>query len=463
MNKNSNYLKNTFIIGIGKIIENIISFLIIIILTKYLGAKGLGQYSFIFAIVSIFFIFNDFGLSIFMIREISKKFSLIDKIFNNILQFKLIILIITFIIYLISLKFINKNEIIIGLIFAGLIQIIRNISDLFYNILKVKEKSYLISVLLTFEKIINLIWAVIFIIYLKNLNYFIVGMSLTSIISLIIISINTKKYIKYKSKLDIKEIKHYISISFPFILTGIFATIYIQIDSIMLSFLYSDKVVGWYNSGYKLINTILIIPITFLTFGFPKLSYLYSRNILKFEKLLNNIIFYNLILIIPITIGGLILSDRIIEFIFHFQSAEASNSFKILLIVQIFIFLNLIYNNLYNSINKQIQFSKIAGFGATINIILNLILIPKYSLYGAGVATLITYIIIFILSNMYIKKIKIKINFINKIKILIIPSILLILSINILINYNLLIIIIISGIVYLIPILIYFLKNENLF
>jgi O-antigen/teichoic acid export membrane protein len=40
--------------------------------------------------------------------------------------------------------------------------------------------------------------------------------------------------------------------------------------------------------------------------------------------------------------------------------------------------------------DKTIIYTKIVGISLIINIILNLILIPKYSLYGASFATLIT-------------------------------------------------------------------------
>ena len=96
INLKSKFVKNTGFIGIATIIQNIISYLIIILISRYLGAEGLGQYSFIFAFVGIFFIFSDFGLSQLLIKDLSKDESKIDKYISNILSLKIFLLLLCF-------------------------------------------------------------------------------------------------------------------------------------------------------------------------------------------------------------------------------------------------------------------------------------------------------------------------------------------------------------------------------
>ena len=60
------------------------------------------------------------------------------------------------------------------------------------------------------------------------------------------------------------------------------------------------------------------------------------------------------------------------------------------------LFLNLINIYYLNATNKPIINAYIFILGAVMNIILNLILIPKYSYVGAAISSIISYFIIFV-------------------------------------------------------------------
>jgi O-antigen/teichoic acid export membrane protein len=59
-----------------------------------------------------------------------------------------------------------------------------------------------------------------------------------------------------------------------------------------------------------------------------------------------------------------------------------------------FTFMNAPFVKLFESINMQVLVMKITGISALINVILNYFLIPKYSMIGASIATLITEAIV---------------------------------------------------------------------
>ena len=67
-------------------------------------------------------------------------------------------------------------------------------------------------------------------------------------------------------------------------------------------------------------------------------------------------------------------------------------------------FLNYILATTVNAINKQQVHTIIILIAAIINIVLNLILIPKYSIIGAGIAAIATQAIIFIALRIYLQK-----------------------------------------------------------
>ena len=139
----------------------------------------------------------------------------------------------------------------------------------------------------------------------------------------------------------------------------------------------------------------------------------------------------------------------LIEFVYNFQSPETALVFQILIIAEVFVFLTAILSQFMAACDKQKQFAIIGGIGAIINVVLNILLIPKFSLYGAGIATTITYALMFILMYIYTRKNILKFNFFKRLWLPLLATIGLWFLISlVLINLNLVWIILISALAY---------------
>jgi len=442
------YIKNTSFITFSKIIENLAAYFIIILISRYLGAEGLGQYSFIFAFVGIFCLFADFGLSEMMVKDLSKNFSKINKYLSSLFSLKLILTFISFLIYFVCLFFIGKKEIFLALVLVGIMQIITIFQGVFYNILRIKHSGRKIMIVNIVERVIALLGVLIILPLTKSLTLLVLIFLISNLMKSIILFMFTKKYFKINLDFDFKPLINLIKKSLPFMLIGFFATIYIQMDSIMLSFMQGDVIVGFYNAGYKLINVLSIIPFILLTFGFPLFAKLFNSDKKALKRLFEKILYYSMVLIFPITIGVFYLGRRLLEFIYNFNSIEAATAFNILIVAEIFIFLTIILGQFIVAANKQKVFAYIGGIGAFVNIALNFILIPKYSLYGAGIATLITYVLMFVLMYFFIKKNLLKFNFFRYLIVPLIGTFIMWLILINILHLHLLLIILICAVVY---------------
>lgn len=398
------YIKNTGWMTGAKILESFISYIIIILISQFLGAEGLGQYSFLFSFVGLIFIFSDLGISTLLVKDLAKEPKKINKYVSNILSLKIVLSTIILALFLLIIPFIGKENLLISLIIVGIYQFTASIFVIPNNILIIKNKGKIISIANITERILSLI-GIIIIFSLGGKLIALVGILLiTMVIKIIINYLYAKEYFKYQFSLDFIFLKNILKLSFPFLLIAVFSTIYIQMDTIMLSFIKGDLVVGWYQAGYKLINIIGIFPGILLIFGFPAFARLYHDNKKMTRQLLERILQMGILFIFPAVAGVILLGGRIIEFIYSFQAIEANISFSILIFAEIFIFLTTILGSFIAAVNKQWIFAKIGAVGAIINIILNLLLIPKYSLYGAGIATLITYVVMFTIMTVYTYK-----------------------------------------------------------
>ena len=265
------------------------------------------------------------------------------------------------------------------------------------------------------------------------------------------------KFVKPRMEIDFSFWKPTIKEALPFALTGTFITIYVWIDSVMLSLMKGDAVVGWYNAAYMAVLALLFIPTAINSAVFPIMSKYYISSIDAFKFIFEKQFKYILTIGIPIGVGITLLANEIILTIYGIDYMPSVIAFQILTWAIVFIFARTAFERALESSNRQIILTKVFGVCVVINIILNLILIPKYSYVGASIATLLTdftvFTIIFIYSikNGYNTQIKRIVKDTSKI---IIASIIMGFFIEYFRNQNIFIIIFTAAIIYFFIILV---------
>ncbi|MGZ7068412.1 MAG: flippase, partial [Methanobacterium sp.] len=300
-----NIAKNTTVLFIATIISYVLGFFINIYIARYLGAEGFGIISLALAITGIFAIFTDLGLNTLTIRDIARDKSLTEdyitnttiiKIFLSFLTIGLLILTVNIIGYSLEVKYVIYI-ITLSLIFGAFTSIFNSVFQALQKMEYMSIGNILNSVLLFAGVILGIYY---------NLNIFFFA-AIYMVANLLVLIYSSLAYIWKFSiptvdinlsiwKLKLKE-------ALPFGITNIFGSIYYWIDTVMLSIMVGNEVVGWYNAAYRLMFVFLSIYSVYMSSMFPVMSKFYGTSE-KFLKLSYERSFKYLLLIsIPIAVG----------------------------------------------------------------------------------------------------------------------------------------------------------------
>lgn len=450
----------------SQILSYIIGLIYTIYLVRYLGVEDYGIWSFALAVASIVGIFADFGLNTFMIREVARDKTLTNKYLNNIFSIKLVQVSILVIIVILVIKLLGyPQQTVFVLCFMMVFLIFSTFSGFFSSLFQAYEKLEYQSIAAILNSLLLLIGVLIL---MNNSLGLVIFAALYAFVALLIlfyylfISKNVFHFPYPKLRIDWYFWKDTIKIAAQFGLIGVISTIYVMIDSIMLSVMQGNDAVGLYNAAYRIVLLLLFIPGVINVAIFPVLSRLYGSSNNALEKIIEKYFKLMILCGIPIGVAITILSDHIIILLFGSAFQESAPALQILIWATVFTFGNAAFVQLLQSTNKQILLTKITFIGMIVNIILNLILIPKFSYIAASFNTLFTEVIIFAM----VIYIVIRLRYIKKGKILITDSIRIIFSslimgmfIWLFKDLNLLILILISTFLYLI--LLFVLKGIN--
>lgn len=453
-----------------KILHQIILFIFPLILTPYisrvLGVKSLGIYSFYYSISIYFSYLAMLGINIYgnrAIAQVKENDKTLKKVFTNIYVLQFIASIISLILYLIFIL-ISKNKIISIIMIMNTLTSLFNINWFYFGQEKFKP------VIFT-QLIIKTLITILIFVFVKNENSLIIYSILkcsSDLIFNIILFIFSIKYIKFNniSKTSVKNnLKPCLLLFIPALAT----TIYQQTDKVMIGILVNKTEVGYYECASKLITITLGLVSAVLTVISPKMSNLISRK--KDDdskKLFNNSINYILCLATAISFGIISISKEFVPLFF-------GSSYKSSINLTIGLAVSLLFVSFSNSLKllylipkeKDKIYTNSVIYGTILNIISNYILINKYNAMGAVISTVITELFVLIYQ---IIKIKNDLNLHNIIKNLIIYIIFgiimysivsLVATINMSLIHKTIVEILTGIIVYVTLCLIYFTKTKN--
>ena len=217
-----------------------------------------------------------------------------------------------------------------------------------------------------------------------------------------------------------QELKKYLHLSIPTIPGSLSYWVVDSSDRYLIGILLGVAFVGYYSPGYTLgaIIAMFASPITSILTASLSKSYNEKKEN-EVKDLLQYSIKYYLVVAIPATIGLAVLSKPLLTIL---STTEiAMNSYMITPIVATGFLLLGLTNIIVNIIILKTE-TKIIGItwvvASSLNIILNLVLIPIYGVVGAALATLIAYTIpLIVITHFSFKYIKLDLNYYNFIKV----------------------------------------------
>lgn len=400
-----------------EVITKIIGFVLAILLARHLGDAGYGKYAFAISFTAFFAIFANLGLSTLTTREVAKDKSLFKKYFENLSLIKLVLSLLAMIFIVVSINLLNyPSDTTLIVYIIGFYAVLVSFNDFFISIFRAFEKMEYEAIVRTIEKVIALSLIVIFI----SLGYGLVKIALAVLVSAIVsFLINLififKRFIKYKLsfEIDFNFLKKSIKQALPFALTGFFTLSYFKFDTIILSFIKGNAVVGWYNAAYNIVFSLMAVPAVYGTVIFPVMSRYFKSSKDGFEKLGTLSFKYLFLFGLPTTLGITFLANKIMILVYGNQYLGGIVALQILIWSFFVMCIDTISTCALNSSNKQHIITISIAISALLNVILDFILIPKYSLVGAAISTVIACSFSFFFNFIFLNKYRIKISLID--------------------------------------------------
>ncbi len=383
-------IKPFWIFGIDRTVQNMV------------GDQSYGLYFALFNFSIILNILLDVGITNYNNRNIAQHNFLLSKHVSNIIGLKFLLAIVYAIFSLSIAAIIGYDKIQFHLLFflifnqfliSFTLYLRSNISGLHLfrtdSIISVLDRSFMIVIcsILLFTNVLNQQFSIEWFVYAQTAAYII-----TAIISFAIV---LNKSGRIKIRFDIKFFLVFLRKSYPYALLILLMSFYNRIDSVMIERLLPDPIgkeqAGIYAQSFRLLDAVSMFGVLFAGLLLP----IFAKMLKQKESIGQMVQLSYTLLIVPaiiIAISSIYYNSEIMAILYISNTESSSAILGILMTGFIGIATTYIFGTLLTANGSMKQLNIMAFSAMVLNIVLNLILIPRVHGFGSAYASLVTHI-----------------------------------------------------------------------
>lgn len=382
---------NVLVSSVSKILSTILALVAVGFITRYLGKDGFGDYATVLAFLSFFSAVSDLGLYQLSTREISREGANSEQVMGNVFAMRMLSSLAVFAISPVLMLFFPYSEpvklgivVIAGsFVFSSGYQVLNGVFQKHLAMDKVAVSELL-------GKIVQLGVVIVAVRLSLGFGWIVASMLFNGIVSFALVFFWSKKYVTLSFRFDIAYWKKFLRNSYPIGISSLVVFVYFKMDTILLSMMKTSSEVGIYNAAYKVLENISFFPAMIIGLIFPIMSQHIHSDKKRFLDISNKTIKVFILLVIPLVVGTLFLSEGVIRLIGGIGFDESANVLRMLVFALAAIFFSNFFNAMLIAGNMQKRLMAVLSLAAGLNVALNLALIPRYSYDAAAAVSFLT-------------------------------------------------------------------------
>ena len=405
MKESQRIAKNIGVMLVAEAIGFTLNFALTVIIARYLGVDRFGQYSFMMAFVLVFQLLADSGLSNIMIREIASNREHLPYQLGVTKSLIWLFSIVAFALIALAVNIVNPEKAVKVSIYIMGLAVLATVHAIGYSsVFRALEEMEYNAIGFVLHKIL-LLGLVVLVVKLKMGLPEIAGAYLVSnlFLWLLYYVITSLRYQRPKFIVDPKAWWYFISEAIPIGIASLTRRITWQIDILILSAIATSRSVGLFSAPYKIIQSMNMLPQTVALPLYPLYSRLAKDSILQLYSTYERSLRLMLLMSVPFVLILATFSRTIVLLLLGKTFEESHAALQILSLTLLFLFPTSQFVYFFSSIGKQKFYTIASLLGLGVNILLDLVLIPRLDFLGACIGTLVAEILLFATGIFYTK------------------------------------------------------------
>lgn len=391
----SRIVRNTLSLSTAYVGQKLLSFIYFTLIARLVGVLDTGVYVFALSYSTLWSVLVDFGLSNLLQREIAQKPEQTKKLVNATLLLKMGYGAAAVVAGMTLLHFLNQPPQTVNMVaIAMAVMLFDSFNLTVWSAFRGHHKLKFESLSIVASQCIVLAVGLIGLRANAQLEILIAALLAGSVFTSVVAMVLCRRHLGFwpRPSLASFPFRRLFRESFTFGLASAFTRVFASIDSVLLGQMVSKAAVGFYSVPNKVVFSAQFIPAAFAAAIYPAMSHYYLRDKEKMVVIFRQALLFLFLIAMPMTVGLYILTPVVVRELYTGAYDPSITAMRVLVWGIIFGFLEFPLGSLLAATGQQKRNSITRGVVMAINVVLNIVLIPRYSFLGTSIAALVSYI-----------------------------------------------------------------------
>lgn len=398
--------QNATFLTFGHVAQKLISVGYFVVIARLVGAEGIGVFAFVISLMLVLGVIVDAGLNFYVTREVARDQRVMQNLLARGIALKLIGGVLAYGLLVLFLYFTNISPLArtMGLI-VGVSMMLDGFMLLFYAILRGLQDFRYEAIGMALSQLMIAIIGISGLLLGGSLVVLAWAFLSGSVINMIYAAWRLRQKIVIPWPVwSVGSLWALLFATSPFLVSAIFTRIYGYADTLLLTLLTDEATTGYYAAGSKIPFALTFIPGVFAAAVYPRLSKLAHDQPEAFRLFFTRALVVFGVISLPLGVGLALVARDVIILFYGVSFLRSVAPLAISSIGFIFYFFSFLFSVALNASDRQIRAMVHLGIAAAVNIILNIIFIPRWQETGAAWAALVTGLVIVVLGKIALRQ-----------------------------------------------------------
>jgi O-antigen/teichoic acid export membrane protein len=371
-------------LGSAQMVTWVSSAALTVLLPQYLGDANLGKLTLAMALTQLLGLITDLGATTYLTKEIARTPERAGALIVNQLAMRIPLGLVAGLLTIIvahSAGYDPYTRSIVYVLTIGIL--VTALSNMVTATLQGLHRMKVLALSSIFNKVGYAVLAIAFLLLGGGALWVSIAWVAMTVAVLVVTSAVLLRHVKFSIQIDLSMWRPMFLAGLPFFVWQAALLVYGQIDTVLLSFLTRDAVVGWYSAAYRIVMIPVFIPTILVTVIFPALSAA-SSNAPAFNAIARRAVHAVALISVPMALGIMLLPDKIIQTLNYPESFSNSVLPLVLLAPHLpLAAIDVMIGTVLNTRDRQRQWAMTGIAAAVVNPLLNLVAIP-YTQFAFG-------------------------------------------------------------------------------
>ena len=199
-----------------------------------------------------------------------------------------------------------------------------------------------------------------------------------------------RRHIRIRPVIEPRRWLAWLKETLPIVLGAAIGTVYFRLDAVMLSQLDDLRAVGLYGIAYKFSDLLAFLPAAIMAPTFTLLVGAWPGDVEHFWRNFRGALVLLVLAAFSLTAAFCVFAAPLISVLYGDRYEPATGAARLVVIGQALRFFTVLCTFTLVAVRRNVAYAVASVAGLGLNVVLNLVLIPRYSYGGAAFATVVT-------------------------------------------------------------------------